>query len=129
MKLKNQGRGFISAHTAWETFDEVQKAYMHVKEGQPFGASTIYLDDGERSNRLTIPGIEYCIDVENATRAALQDDSVLLEVWTKLALEQPTYSNQANDVTQRCGREYLKRNLMPCIYFRPNKYLRRRKAA
>jgi hypothetical protein len=129
MKQKHQGRGFIAAHVSWEAFQEVVKAYMHCKEGQPLGASTIYLDDGERSNRLTILGLEYIIDIELATRAALKDDANLLEVWTQLALEQPTDPNQAHDVTQRCGREYIKRALPPAQYFKVNRYPQRRKAA
>jgi hypothetical protein len=127
MGLRGRGRkGGISAHLAWQAFQQVIAAYVETKEAQPIGASSIYLDTGEVSHRLTIDGINFCVDTEKATTEALQNDPVLLQTWEHLALELPANQNHANDVIQRCGREYLRRGLVPNVYFRRVKYGRRR---
>lgn len=128
MDRRKRGRKGISAHQCWKAFQIVQAAYLETRERQPFGASTAYLDDGERSTRLTIGGIEFCIDIEKATETALQNDAVLLDAWERLALEEKVDSHIANDIEQRCGRMYVQRGLLPQTYFRRSKYLRQKAA-
>jgi hypothetical protein len=100
-------------------FQAVTKAYVETKQSSPVCAHVIDPDATERSQRLTVDGIHYLVDVERATALALTDAPELQPIWFRLAAEKPVEPKLAKEVITRCARIYQSHSLQPWLYFRP----------
>jgi hypothetical protein len=97
-------------------FYEVSRAYADIHSLSPIAA--ICYDDEAKPNRKLGPDvINFLVDVERATRKALENDGNLLKQWKTLVFEETQVPNGAT-IANRCGRLYEIRRLRPIDYFR-----------
>jgi len=108
-------------------FQAVTKSYTHIKSLAPIVACQISNDDPtSRSEKLTIDGIHFTVDVERSTERALSDRPELQAVWFRLVAGEIVAPKLAKEVITLCGRVYAANKLEPWRYFRRNKYPERR---
>jgi hypothetical protein len=96
-------------------FFEVVTAYVRIRSLSPITAVNPD-DEGVPNKQLNASGIEYLIDVELATKKALNDDPYLLRQWETLAYQEAQVPD-ATKIAHRCGRIYERRKLLPNAYF------------
>ena len=100
-------------------FNKVIEGYASCRELPPVVA--IQYDDTQPVNpKLTPQIIEYLVDVEHATHAAL-DHLGLFPTWEQMLNCETVPINKRAQVTDRCARVYIRRKLQPFDYFRPAK--------
>ena len=110
-------------------FQAVTKSYTHIKSLAPIVACQISNDDPtSRSEKLTIDGIHFTVDVERATERALSDRPELQPVWFRLVAGETVEPKLARQTITICGRIYAANKLEPWRYFRRNRYPQRRTA-
>lgn len=106
-------------------FDHVVKHYAIMVQLDPLCSSDI--DPSHHPGKKRPSTIEYCADVEAATRHALRDDPAQYDLWCQIVRlrdslepDYPIGVQQANTVIQPCGREYRRRKLDNVVrYFSP----------
>jgi hypothetical protein len=96
-------------------FFEVVSAYVRIRSLSPITAVNPD-DEGVPNKQLNASAIEYLVDVEAATKRALNNDTNLLQQWETLAYQEAQVPN-ATKIASRCGRIYERRKLLPHAYF------------
>jgi hypothetical protein len=100
-------------------FDAVSKAYFTTKNSHPVVACNPDRDAPCQSRPLTFAGIDYAVDVENATATALKDQPTLQSTWFRLIAGDTTVDPAlAMRTIRACGKMYELRGLDPGEYFR-----------
>jgi hypothetical protein len=99
-------------------FKRVVAKYVDCKSLPTVCAVDSDADNPSKSRRMSPNTIHYAVDVEHATVAALQNDSILEAGWFALAQEKPCDGNTARKVITSCAKLYATRGLDPGIYFR-----------
>jgi hypothetical protein len=100
-------------------FEAVAKAYTTIKNSHPVVASNPDTDAPSQSRPLTFAGIEYAVDVDNATETALKDQPRLQAAWFQLIAGDTTVDpTLAIRIIRACGTVYDSRGLDPGEYFR-----------
>lgn len=99
-------------------FNAVTKAYITVKNLHPVVASDPDIDSPKQARPLTYEKIEFAVDVENATEAAIKDQPRLQATWLQLAAGDTTVDPAlAMRTIRACAKVYENRGLDPGIYF------------
>jgi hypothetical protein len=103
-------------------FLSVTQVYREIRELPLITAFS--LDPDERGGeKLTPLGIEFCVDIENATKKALENNPELLKVWMQLVRDDAAADEKLERrVIWQCGKMYVARKLRPGQYFRINRY-------
>ena len=100
-------------------FDAVAKAYTIIKNSHPLIASNPDQDAPRQSRPLTFAGIEYVIDVENATATALKDQPALQAAWFRLIAGGTNVDPAlAMRTIRTCAKVYEVRGLDPGEYWK-----------
>jgi hypothetical protein len=97
-------------------FFEVVTAYVRIRSLSPITAVNPD-DEGVPNKQLNASGIEFLVDVELATKKALNNEPYLLRQWETLAYQEAQVPD-ATKIAHRCGRIYERRKLLPNAYFR-----------
>lgn len=100
-------------------FDSVVRAYSDILE-RPALVAVRYDEMTPPNPRLSAQDIEFKVDVERATHAAL-DAVNLFPLWEAMLRGEPVPIHKRAKVTDRCARLYIRRELMPYLYFRPKR--------
>jgi hypothetical protein len=109
-------------------FKGVVSQYLEVLQLPPVCAIRIDPESSSRSRRLTQIDIDFKVDTERITEAALRDRKDLQSTWFRLAAnDEMVDPKQAHEVIARCGRLYAARGLAPWFYYRQNKHPHPRK--
>ena len=100
-------------------FDSVVTACRECRDRSPLVA--VRYDETQPPNpRLSPQDIEFIVDVEKASHAAL-DGVNLFPVWEAMLHGETVPMNRRAQVTDRCARVYIRRDLLPFEYFRPKR--------
>lgn len=119
-------KGFTSKRDMLAYFQDVFTAtvdeYVRIRQLSPVIAHQLDPDPTVRSEKITYSLIDYAVDIEHATEAALKGRQELQCVWFDLAQKKPVDMRLAQEVGDRCGRFYAARKLEPWKYYRRNRY-------
>lgn len=96
----------------------VIEGYVRVRQLSPIVASNPDPDPVKRSEKLSFALIDWCVDVESATEAALLDRPDLQAAWFDIAVQRPMKAALQSEVLQKSGRVYAARKLAPWHYWR-----------
>jgi hypothetical protein len=104
-----------------ELFNAVIRAYRAIRASHPLAASQPD-PDSQPNKRLTFSGVEFVVDVENATSFALKgrpNQTALQRVWFQLVTEDDDEDAElARHVITLTSEVYRQRDLDPALYFR-----------
>ena len=120
-----RSRADLQAHYA-NSFTATVGEYVRIRQLSPVVAHQIDPNPVVRSVRLSYDHLDYVVDIERATEAALREKPELQRAWFQLALGEPVDTGLAQHCIQACGRVYAGRKLEPFRYYRRDRYPKRK---
>lgn len=109
-----------------DIFNAVTEAYVYTKSLSLVVAHRLDDDPTTRSEKLTVDGIHFAIDVQHATEEALKNEPELQSAWFAFVAGEKVEPKISQQLVWKCGRIYEARKLAPWKYFVINRYPKRR---